>query len=111
MSLAGLLGITLAAVVAALIAAYYTLWLVRTRRARGRAGLAQRSRLTCPKCGGSFVLEWVPGISLSALRLGSGRYMSCPRCHRWSTFDLRGSILPPAPRDGGKPAASPPTSP
>jgi hypothetical protein len=45
--------------------------------------------LTCPKCGGQFDYEFVPGASLTAIRLGTSRYMRCPLCHRFAIFSLR----------------------
>jgi hypothetical protein len=47
--------------------------------------------LTCPKCGGEFDYEYVPGASFTALRLGSSRYMRCPLCRHFSVFSMRGS--------------------
>jgi hypothetical protein len=56
--------------------------------------LALRSRyhyasaLTCPKCNRQFEHRWVPGASFGALRLGRDRYLQCPLCKGWSTFDI-----------------------
>ena len=61
-------------------------------------GVVQRSRLACPKCGKVFDFEWVPLTSFTALRLGKGRrYMACPLCHRWSTFNIWKTRIPEAP--------------
>ena len=46
------------------------------------------SRLTCSKCNGTFEYKWVPGASFSAIRLGRERYLRCPLCNQWSTFDV-----------------------
>ncbi|MDG6985120.1 MAG: hypothetical protein JRM73_00030 [Nitrososphaerota archaeon] len=46
------------------------------------------SRLTCPKCNGAFDYKWVPGASFSTFRLGRDRYLKCPGCSEWSTFDV-----------------------
>ena len=46
------------------------------------------SVLTCPKCQKTFDHDWVPAMSFSALRLGRSRYMQCPLCHEWSTFNI-----------------------
>ncbi len=54
-------------------------------------------RLTCPKCGGSFDYEYVPGASLTAVRLGGSRYMRCPLCHQWSVFRLSAAEVPARP--------------
>jgi hypothetical protein len=85
-------GLGVAAVVAVALVGYYLRWALRTRERTGRLGLLQHSRLTCPKCSRTFDYSWVPGAALTALRLGRGRYMACPLCHRWSVFDLRASL-------------------
>ena len=46
------------------------------------------SRLSCPKCQHAFEYSWVPLASFSAVRLGTSRYLQCPACHQWSTFDV-----------------------
>ena len=51
-------------------------------------GLHYTSKLTCPKCGKEFDYEWVPGGSFSSVRLGTKRYLRCPNCHEWSTFEI-----------------------
>ena len=51
-------------------------------------GLHYTSRLTCPQCGNQFDYNWVPGGSFSAVRLGTKRYMQCPNCLEWSTFEI-----------------------
>jgi hypothetical protein len=53
-----------------------------------RRGPHWTSRLTCPKCGKTFDYNWLPGGSFSAVRMGKKRYLSCPLCHEWSTFDI-----------------------
>jgi hypothetical protein len=53
------------------------------------------SRLTCPKCGKEFDYEWLPGNSFRVIRLGTKRYMACPLCKQWSTFDVVSTIVPP----------------
>ena len=45
-------------------------------------------RLRCPHCHMEFDYDFVPGMSVTALRLGTSRYMRCPRCHRWGMFPL-----------------------
>ena len=94
MSLAAWVGVLVAVGVIAFFFAYYTRWLALTKRRTGSYGIVQRSRLTCPRCHGTFDFEWVPGAALSAVRLGSRRYMACPLCHRWSAFDLRAGLEP-----------------
>jgi hypothetical protein len=53
-----------------------------------RFGPHYTSRLSCPKCGKPFDYKWVPGGSLTTVRLGPTRYMRCPLCHEWSDFDI-----------------------
>ncbi|MGA7923043.1 MAG: hypothetical protein WCA77_03615 [Thermoplasmata archaeon] len=75
--------------------AQYALAVYRNRTKGGR-GFVQRSRLTCPKCGREFDYAWVPGGALTAVRLGKKRYMACPLCHGWSTFNVWDSAPPPS---------------
>lgn len=56
-------------------------------------GLTWTRHLKCPKCGGEFDYEFVPGGSFTAIRLGTSRYMRCPLCHKFSVFSLK---TPPA---------------
>jgi hypothetical protein len=51
-------------------------------------GLHYTSRLACPKCHQQFDYNWVPGGSFTAVRLGYERYLRCPHCGQWSTFDI-----------------------
>ena len=89
------IGITAAVLVVLVLLLY---WVASRRNARtGERGFVQRSRLICPKCHQTFDYEWVPGAALTAVRLGSSRYMACPVCHRWSTFDISRAPVPPAP--------------
>lgn len=44
--------------------------------------------LHCAHCGYHFNLEYVPGVSFSALRLGVGRSFKCPKCRTRGLFDL-----------------------
>lgn len=46
------------------------------------------STLTCPKCKSTFEYKWVPLASFSSVRLGTSRYLQCPICHDWSTFNI-----------------------
>ena len=45
--------------------------------------------MRCPHCEGEFDYDLVPGASLTAVRLGTSRYMRCPLCHRFGRFSLR----------------------
>lgn len=46
------------------------------------------SALTCPKCERTFDYHWVPLASFNAVRLGRERYLECPLCREWSTFNI-----------------------
>jgi hypothetical protein len=48
-------------------------------------------RLRCPHCQGEFDYDLVPGMSATALRLGTSRYMRCPLCRRFGVFSLKGT--------------------
>lgn len=85
---------------------FYAISVWRNRRT-GATGFVQRSRLTCPKCGGTFDYEWVPGAALTAVRLGKDRYMACPLCHRWSLFNIFDAAAPPAAGADPSPPAPP----
>jgi hypothetical protein len=96
-----------AAVVVVFLVAYLT-WVVLSNRRAGARGLVRRDRLICPKCHGSFDHALVPGASATSLRLGTGRYMACPLCHRWSIIQIAGASL----AESTEPSpASPPSAP
>jgi hypothetical protein len=86
------IAIGIIAVVASFLVIWFS-WVVRRGHAVGTKGLVQRSRLTCPKCSQPFNYDWVPGVSLRAVRLGKGRYMTCPLCHQWSYFDIYDTMV------------------
>jgi uncharacterized C2H2 Zn-finger protein len=46
-------------------------------------------RLRCPHCQQVFDYAFVPGASVTAVRLGTSRYMRCPLCDRFALFSLR----------------------
>lgn len=77
--------------------------MLRRGRGLGTRGVVRRSRLTCSKCGQTFDYDFVVGASLTSARLGTGRYMRCPICHRWSYFDLHGTMVarPPSTTEAG----------
>ncbi|MGA8542855.1 MAG: hypothetical protein WB947_04860 [Thermoplasmata archaeon] len=58
--------------------------------------------MQCSKCGGTFDYEYVPGASLTALRLGNARYMRCPICQKFSKFPMTG------PEPSNLPSGAPP---
>lgn len=46
------------------------------------------SILECNKCRFRFNYRFIPGASISAMRLGTSRYMRCPKCNRFGLFSL-----------------------
>lgn len=89
----GAIGLGIAVALVVILVVYYGLVARRNSRL-GSPGLAQRSRLTCSKCHQTFDYDYIPGASVTAIRLGAGRYMSCPLCHKMGYFDLRGTQIP-----------------
>jgi hypothetical protein len=85
----------------ACVAIAVAVWAIVLRRGRllGTKGFMQRSRLTCPKCHQPFDYDWVPGASLTSVRLGLSRYMACPLCHKWSVFNVYDSLVARPPSD------------
>lgn len=80
-------------VVASALGGYYY-WTYRRNAALGTPGIVSRSRLTCSHCHQTFDYDFLPGASLTAVRLGSSRYMACPICRRWGVFSLLGNRQP-----------------
>jgi hypothetical protein len=93
-SLALWIGVAGVAAVVAIFVAMYALGLYRSRQ-KGTHGYVQHSRLVCPKCHGTFDYDWIPGGALTAVRLGRARYMACPICRKWSTFNVWDAPTPP----------------
>ncbi len=90
------IGVAIALV--ALLIFFY--WKVNRRnRALGTPGIVSRARLVCPKCHRTFEYDFVPGGAVTAIRLGRSRYMACPLCRRWSTFDLSTNRVPVTPQE------------
>lgn len=92
------LAVGVAIVIIALLIFFYVR-VFRRNRALGSPGIVSRARLVCPKCQLTFDYDFVPGAAVTAIRLGTSRYMACPLCHRWSTFDLSATRIPVTPRD------------
>jgi hypothetical protein len=82
------------AIIVVVIVLPYALGSARNRK-YGSRGVVQHSRLTCPNCGRVFDYDWVPGAALTAVRLGKSRFMACPLCHHWSTFNIWDAPGPP----------------
>jgi uncharacterized protein YbaR (Trm112 family) len=53
-----------------------------------------RAHLVCPKCHGAFDYDFVPGASVTAIRLAGRHYMACPLCRKWSLFPVRANLVP-----------------
>lgn len=82
------------------VGAVYLVWVLWSNRRRGVSGFVRTVPLTCPKCQGRFDYAFVPGASVTAFRLGTGRYLACPVCRRWSYFPLTPQDAAPPPQDG-----------
>jgi hypothetical protein len=93
-------GVAIACVV---IAAVLYAMILRRGRQAGTRGVVQRSHLHCPKCDREFDYDWIPGASFTAVRLGTGRYMACPLCGKWSLFDVYGGIVARTPSSASGP--------
>jgi DNA-directed RNA polymerase subunit RPC12/RpoP len=73
-------------------------WLARgrSRAVRGTAGVVRENTLVCSKCNRQFNYQFVPGASLTSLRLGNSRYMKCPLCGKWSVIKIVARpVVPP----------------
>ncbi len=46
------------------------------------------TKVECPRCKKTFQHTFIPGGSLTSVRLGRYRYMKCLRCKKYSKFDL-----------------------
>ena len=46
------------------------------------------SRVECPHCHYKFNYEWIPGISIFAIKLGPYRLFKCPNCKELHTFKI-----------------------
>ncbi len=47
-----------------------------------------KTKVTCPKCHQTFDYEFIPGASVTAVRLGNYRYMKCQKCGKWTFFNV-----------------------
>lgn len=96
------------AVVAISIAVVYLTFVFTKARRVGTKGIVQRSHLRCPKCEREFDYDWIPGASLTSVRLGPDRYMACPLCGKWSMFNIyAGLVARPSPETATAPPAGP----
>lgn len=53
-----------------------------------------KTKVKCPKCKRTFEYVFIPGGSLTSMRLGRYRYMQCIRCKKFSQFDLLTNLNP-----------------
>lgn len=53
-----------------------------------------RTKVKCPKCKKTFEYVFIPGGSLTSMRLGRYRYMQCMRCKKFSNFDILTNLNP-----------------
>ncbi len=53
------------------------------------SGFTLLSHLKCPKCNSEFDYEYIPGASMTSIRLGDSRMLQCPVCRKFSVFNLR----------------------
>ena len=72
-------------------------WLAagRSRAVGGTHGVVRENVLACPKCNRQFNYQFLPGASLTSLRLGRSRFMKCPLCGRWSVIKIVGQPTGP----------------
>jgi len=90
------LGATAGIIIAVIIAAIAILFvLARTRMARSSC-IVPLSHLKCNKCGTEFDYAWIPGASLTSLRLLNSRYLMCPVCKKWSVFNIWNTRVDPS---------------
>lgn len=47
-----------------------------------------KSKVTCPKCGETYIYEFIPGASFDSVRLGNYRFMKCKKCGKWGFFNI-----------------------
>ena len=57
-------------------------------RSKPGTGVVQLSHLKCTKCNSEFDYAWIPGGSVTSIRLGNSRLTRCPVCKRWSLFNI-----------------------
>ena len=74
-------------VVIGLLAIIIFLIIARSRR-KPVSEIIQLSHLKCRKCNAEFDYAWIPGGSLTSVRLGNSRLLRCPVCKRWAIFNI-----------------------
>ena len=86
-----LIGLSVAAVVLAVV----LLPMALRRKGVRVPVIVQTSHLKCKSCGVEFDYEWIPASSFTSIRLGRSRYLRCPSCHKWSTFNIVSTRVDP----------------
>jgi hypothetical protein len=94
------ISISTAALIVVVVGAW---WLARgrSRGVPGTAGIVRENTVVCPKCRREFNYRFVPGASLTSLRLGRSRYMRCPLCGKWSVIRVVARLVMPPNRPLG----------
>lgn len=72
----------------AIIVAIAVLFLLARTRKASSLGIVHLSHVKCSKCGTEFDYAWIPGASLTAVRLFNSRYFRCPICRKFSLFNI-----------------------
>jgi predicted RNA-binding Zn-ribbon protein involved in translation (DUF1610 family) len=57
--------------------------------------IIQVAHLKCKKCGVEFDYAYLPGGSLTSIRLWNSRFMRCPNCKKWSIFNIWNTRVDP----------------
>jgi hypothetical protein len=83
--LGAIVGIVIGVVI--VVAVVTTFILARTSQPR-LTRVVPLSHLKCPKCGTEFDYAWIPGASLTSIRLAGWRILSCPVCRKFSVFNI-----------------------
>ena len=78
-----------------ILAVFVTGVVIFFRRSKKRGGIVHLSHLRCPVCGREFDYAWIPGVSLTAIRLFRLRYFACPNCGKVSAFDIWNTQVDP----------------
>ena len=90
------MGVTAGIIVTAAIIAVIAIVFILARTRTGQSiGIAHLSHLKCGKCGTEFDYAWIPGASLTSIRLGGSRYFRCPSCRKFSLFNICNTQVDP----------------
>jgi len=56
----------------------------------------QLAHLNCKKCGVDFDYSYLPGASVTSLRLWNSRFLRCPICKKWSVLNISKTRVDPS---------------